>query len=361
MNRKNTMSVRSYIGWNIYWGVVSIFCFRRTLFKCIFECSYTQSKAILWGLFLILMFIGIRTTLKDRRNNFTILLNVSLPLTIFGIVSYRNFVPLLSTIAIYIGFILAATFTVMVLKHKRPLAKNNFIRRLQQKSLKKMKLKHSFHGSRAIIGLALLVAFFPIAINAFFGNSVLSSNVSPSKGIQTETWTVANNIDTVSNLIDENWTSLSEKQKLNTLQTIANIECRYLGLPHELNVAVAALDKNTLAAYNDDLHTIYINADTLESEEASEILDSLCHEAYHAYQYNLCEAYSSVDDKYKDLLAFYHVPFYIDEFSNYTDGNTDYFDYYFQHCEMNARDYAKQAVDEYYERIFELTEEAKTE
>lgn len=42
---------------------------------------------------------------------------------------------------------------------------------------------------------------------------------------------------------------------------------------------------------------------------------------------------------------------YREEFCNYSDGNYDFCSYYYRDCEMDARDYAEDAVDDYYRRI----------
>ena len=42
---------------------------------------------------------------------------------------------------------------------------------------------------------------------------------------------------------------------------------------------------------------------------------------------------------------------YREEFGNYLDGDYDFCAYYYQNCEIDARDYAEDAVDDYYQRI----------
>ena len=73
--------------------------------------------------------------------------------------------------------------------------------------------------------------------------------------------------------------------------------------------------------------------------------------SYHAYQHRLIDAYNSVDVEYRDLLTFYFVPIYEEDFQNYGDGKDDDLAYYFQMCEMKARDYAEESVIDYYNKI----------
>ena len=58
-------------------------------------------------------------------------------------------------------------------------------------------------------------------------------------------------MDTILLLQEDEWEKLSAQERLDVLQTVANIEQRYLGLPNELNVGVANLDADILGYYTD--------------------------------------------------------------------------------------------------------------
>ena len=81
------------------------------------------------------------------------------------------------------------------------------------------------------------------------------------------------------------------------------------------------------------------------------MLQTLCHEAYHSYQYCLVEAYRAVDDEEKGLKIFSKAEKYDAEFENYKDAGEDFFEYAAQECERDAREYSEEAVYEYYNRI----------
>lgn len=49
---------------------------------------------------------------------------------------------------------------------------------------------------------------------------------------------------------------------------------------------------------------------------------------------------------------------YSDEFENYEDGIENFGGYYIQYCEMNARQYAEIAVEEYYSLIEKCTSQS---
>lgn len=197
----------------------------------------------------------------------------------------------------------------------------------------------------------MTVMILVLGVSSLLGILCFSPSAEPAKRSNSEVVTIANNIEVVSQLEEEKWSTLSTAEKLDTLQTVANIEVYYLGLPHELNVIAEPLSENTLACYNDRTHVITINIDHLESDSAHDILDSICHEARHSYQHRLCDVFDSVSDEQKELLVFYNVQMYKQEFSSYVDGKDDATGYYFQWCESDARSYAREAVIDYYSKI----------
>lgn len=132
--------------------------------------------------------------------------------------------------------------------------------------------------------------------NVLFGSSLLKSDVRPATKTNLSEQTIANNMDTILLLQEDEWEKLSAQERLDVLQTVANIEQRYLGLPNELNVGVANLDADILGYYTDKTHEIIVSADSLLYDSPWEVLDTICHEAYHSYQYRLVEALNGADE-----------------------------------------------------------------
>lgn len=60
------------------------------------------------------------------------------------------------------------------------------------------------------------------------------------------------------------------------------------------------------------------------------------------------------------LLMFDRASIYKEEFADYNSGFKDFCGYYSQTCEIDARKYAQQATDEYFERINEYLGEEST-
>lgn len=95
-----------------------------------------------------------------------------------------------------------------------------------------------------------------------------------------------------------------------------------------------------------------VDVNDLMTESSWEILDCVLHEAYHAYQHCLVDALKDVDENNLNLLDLRRAVTYAEEFDDYTDGEEDFYAYYVQSCERDARAYAEEAVDEYQEKIY---------
>ena len=86
----------------------------------------------------------------------------------------------------------------------------------------------------------------------------------------------------------------------------------------------------------------------MENDSVYDVLDSCCHEAYHSYQHRLVDAYNLSEDNLRELRIYNSAGQYAQEFRNYNNGARDFTSYFFQYCEMDAREYAESAVLDYY-------------
>lgn len=347
MGRKNTKEKIEYIFDHAFWVPISMIWYKATLFKCIPNCTLRISEIILWSLVILFAAFGIVLSFAKSRNDFSVLVNILLPYEVYTAVVFWQDRKVLTCISLGISLLIICCYLVLIFSPK-------IQNRAKRKKIILRRAKQGFLGSRNIIAICMMIFFVPMGINAVFGGTLAFKNTEAETPASTRECTIANNIDIVSNLCQEKWSTLSLNERANTLQTVANIEASYLGLPHELNIKVKEVGESTLAQYDDRTHTITLSNYFLESLDASEALDSVCHEAYHAYQHRLCDAYDSMDAKYRSLIAFNDVQSYQEEFQNYTSGTSgedDALDYYFQLCEIRAREYAEDGVDEYYYKI----------
>lgn len=213
--------------------------------------------------------------------------------------------------------------------------------------------------SQKMIGIGLAFIMAVSGINILFGSTIMKSKTTPLIQTNTDGQSLSDNIETVSLLREDTWKLLTVQERLDVLQIVADVEQRYLGLPNELNVGAANLSKNTLGYYSDKTHEIVISLDSLLLESPQNVLDTVCHEAYHCYQHRMVEVLNNIDEHNKNLKMLRKANSYALEFKNYNNGEEDFCSYYYQECESDARDYAEDAVCDYYRRIDEYLTEFK--
>lgn len=117
-------------------------------------------------------------------------------------------------------------------------------------------------------------------------------------------------------------------------------------------MGLAEKPKGTLGEYSENNYKVAIDLEQLETYDSMKCVEVICHEAYHAYQFELVDLYYAADDNKKNLYIFRDIIKYENEFKNYIDGHEDFYAYYAQRCEENSRNYSEDAVCDYYKKIF---------
>lgn len=344
MKDNNTLSKREYASEHVFWSAIAMIWYRAFLFRCIEGMSYSFSRIVLWGIFLAAVLLGVLITWRHRRNNLNLFVNIAVPFEIYTLIAYANILPILMWIIVFTAVLLSGLYTFMLMAHQ---IKNQ----AHKRAIIRKRIIRSSLGSRTIIACCFSLLILYLGANTVFGGFISSPSVAAESKNTQDGITIANNIEVISQLDESIWSSLPPPERLNTLQTVANIEAYYLGLPHELTVVTDDLSGSTLACYEDRTHVITIDVDHFNSDSASAAVSSICHEARHALQHRLCDLYDDVDVEYKSLLIFSDVQHYKQEFSDYVNGEDDILDYYLQRCEVDARAYARDAVADYYEKI----------
>jgi len=162
------------------------------------------------------------------------------------------------------------------------------------------------------------------------------------------------NLDSLFAVVNpSDWNLLSDEEKIECFQTICNIERTYQNLPYDLKVVATYLDEYTRGQYDPQTHTIEINELLLHQKTGIEGMETVCHEARHAYQHALVSLLGYVPAHLQELEALEEAAVFSSEFENYATEGTAY---YTQNCEEDAREYAKSAVNEYLYRILEYGE-----
>lgn len=166
---------------------------------------------------------------------------------------------------------------------------------------------------------------------------------------ETAIWHSGNDI--LQGLNSSQWDKLTLQDKLDLMQTVINIEIKHLGLDQGLPVKATGLGRNINAAYDKKLHTVYINEKRLEYATAKEMLASVTHEAYHAYQAKIVETYYLANEEQRKLYHYRKLEQYKKEMNNYINGREDYEKYYDQFIERDARYYGAERAVYYQQKL----------
>ena len=346
MKKENTLSKFGFIIENFIWILISMIWYKNVLFRCIGSHTFLESKLILWGILLTSCIIGSFLEMKNIRNRVSVFFNLVLGYGIYTVLTYiqiRQTLIISSLSVVTVSSIICA-FLIMCRKIKN--------RKRFRKILCRRTLHVAFVTQRLLgIGLTLIMAL--LGVNILFGSTIMKSTVNTATQTNLSEQSLANNIEIIALLQDDTWRSLSVQERLNVLQTVANVEQRYLGLSNELNVGATNLREDVMGYYSDNTHEIVVDIDSLLNDSSWEVLDTVCHEAYHSYQHRMVDAFNYADENSKSLKIFRKASYYANEFNNYISGEADFCKYYYQDCESDARDYAEDAVYNYYRRINE--------
>ena len=326
MKQHNTLTLKQFIirSVGVYFITLVIFCL--FIFKVIPGCSLLQSKLVLF-LLTILSFGLIYFEKEDRRNYLSIALNVLIP---FGIYTTIAYMPLLT---LPLGLVWGILITLNVIYIGLYLFK---VKRRNYNSL--------LEKSQLVIGLASLLSLVIVLSFTLFGSSIIQSSTK-----------ITNNTDVYMRKYDEkslknlhNWSKLTRKEKLNTLQTICNNERDYLGISARIKVGTGSGLSHSYAQYNNKSKEITFDISQLDHASSTTLLEALLHSTYHAYEYALVESYDTMSSDYSKLFDYRIIATYKKEFSTKVTNKAKYYN---QINESNARSYATDALQDYQNKL----------
>lgn len=171
---------------------------------------------------------------------------------------------------------------------------------------------------------------------------------------QEKDWSIENNIDTLYNIQPEIWETLTEEQKTNTIDNLKNIELYYLGVSTPTKLIVRDIGNNIAGQHYPSSNIIEIDKNHLINDSVYDVVNTICHECRHAFQYACVNAYQNTYDEYKNLVIFNDAKQFKDNYANYYEFsgfNETYDEYASQTIEADASEYAEQATNDYYSNL----------
>lgn len=352
MKDKSCLQIKEFLLQCILHCLVIMIWYKKLIFRCLGNLTYTESRIVLWTMLLVSILMGAFVVFKYKKTGWTAEVSLLIPYGIYTVWGYWKTIESGIKVILGVSIILSIAYSLLVLHRK-----------IHNRKKMNLVLRNRFYkcvtGTFSILAVGMSIIMISIAVQGVCDLSILKTAIKGSHREELEQYTISNNINTVLKLQEYEWTRLATQEKIDVLQVIANIEANYLGLPNKLNVQVSDLEEDTLGCYVDETYTIYIDVEHIENDSSYAILESCCHEAYHSYQHRLVDAYKDADESLQALRLYKNVRFYEKEFADYSDGSEDILTYYFQQCEIDAREYAESAVEDYYLRISEYIETEK--
>lgn len=334
MRSRNIMEKPEYLMENLYWFLLAMFWYHSVLFCPLPGMPRVQSQWILWGAGLGLVGVGTALTWKRRRNYLSILVNVLLPFELYSLMTLRQtwgawMLPVCAGAAV-----LAAVWFFWVLRVN-----------LREQKPAAPAVRHGFMGGRTVFVCVLALCWIPLLLPGARTEEAVSTPASAAA--ETRMQALASRQEAVARLEETAWQTLSRQEKLEVLQAVADLEAGYLGLPHTLTVCGAELGQTVAGCYRDSDHEIHVNLSLLDHGTSLRLVQTVCHETYHAYQRRLCDAWRTAAPEYQNMLCFAGASQFAENFANYIDGEENFEAYEQQTCEETAREYALSAVRDY--------------
>lgn len=321
-------------------GITAMFMYRVILLRCVGSLDYFESIDAFCTLMGVFALFGFAVSCGKHRNAISVFINTVTPLELFTVASYYRTVPVLIWSFVALAVVLSLAYVIPTFAKK---IKNE----AQRKKIIALRIKRSFMFTRLVTAFCLFVPVLVLACGIVFRFKLVSPATEPVENPVKMRDEIENNSEVIKYTEEKAWKKLSTKEKLNVLQSVADIEAAHLGVPYGLKVITSVLSAGTVASYDDKNHKIAIDADHLEHSAVSDVVNSVCHEARHAYQYCVCEMYINLTDEQKELLIFHDVEALVYNFSDYKSGTVDYDEYSSQQCEVDAREYAESRIEFY--------------
>lgn len=370
MMDKSSISPLGCIIEHLYWMFIIFINYKNLTFIPLNDYSVATSKRILIACMVIASIIG--TALRWRKCMTTrgVLADIMIGVGAYTIMAYKVYyagwirVLFIIFLAFFIGYA-----GLVYSRKSRGKSILNIRNGNRKRFIIKSRTIRMMNVAGLVLGLTMFVLTIPITYNRIFHGGFVVADVKQSSisGFDTNytenEWGLTYNIDSISKIRSaESWEPLTTSQKLSVLQDVCNCESNYWGMDFKVSIVMDDLSEHTLGSYCDAERRIVIDKQHLENDAPEEILDTVLHEMYHAWESSLVRLYLDSSESQRKMRVFQHCDEYIREMANYQDGGDDFesfMAYYCQYLENDSRLYAAEAVKEYYDEIDLILEEQK--
>lgn len=316
---------------------LTTFAYTAALFRPINNIGVIYSFIILAVLIICAIQIGRLKCLKKINHHFTNSIRIILP---FGIYTYiasfsqlKAYILATSIISAVLTFLIAFVCVVGI----------------NDKALYTIDLI-SFCIKEVLLIMALTAVFSAIIMlymcfHGFEYNNTLNVDLSSTNNYNAYTDSSKVKASVLSFRTDK-WKALNTEERLQASKDIADMESISLGLAYRINVVIGENKNIADSSYNDRSCVIIISPDIINSDEPLEVLDAVCHEVRHSWQHRVADLYQT--GKIQSGSLYNKAEKFDYEFHHYINSTVDFEKYYDQTVEKDAREYAKNRVNDYY-------------
>lgn len=352
MRNINKLSPKIYLFLSVFSAFIAMTIYRATIFRCISFNTFDESKSKLWLIWGVCFVVTYLLTFRRRRNYFSLFTNTVLPFGIYSAIAYDDlhYVVLLA-VAFSILILCGLLGLAMIITSNFPDDFDKFLKML------KIRMLHFLNGAKSITAVCLSVLLVYVSGLYTFDSASLIPAVKPAVAVEeNKAEAVEKNMPVISKIDESIWKNLSPEDRLDVMQTLANVEKVQLGISHEVNVRADSLGLGTYGTYDFKKHEVTINMQILMDDDSTDAVSTLCHELRHAYQHDSADAFLSLDKEYQQLEIFDDMRAFYENFEDYQSASRDGFkEYENQTVEADSREYSEKqaafyfwAVDKYF-------------
>lgn len=351
MRNINKLSPKVYLFLSVFSAFIAMTIYRATIFRCLFFSTYNESKAVLWVIWGVCLVVTYLLTFRRRRNYFSLFTNTVLPLGIYSAITYKDsHMIIVGVIGLAILILCGLLALAMIIASNHPDDFDKFLKML------KIKVLHFLNGAKSIASVCLSVLVIYISGLYAFDSPSLIPAVKPVAAVEeNKAEAIEKNMPVISKIDESIWKNLSPEDRIDVMQTLANVEKVQLGISHEVNVRADSLGLGTYGVYDHSKHEVTINMQILMDDDSTDAVSTLCHELRHAFQHDSADAFLSLGKEYQQLEIFDDMRAFYENFEDYQSASRDGFDEYeSQTVEADSREYSEEqaafyfwAVDKY--------------
>lgn len=201
---------------HIVWALIS-FIWYKSIFRCIGALSLAQSKLILVGICIFMFMFFCMFDIKRARNSLSVFMNVICAYGVYTVIAYYPFANNLIRIANMTSLTLSILCVTILLTRK-------ISNRRRVKRILGGRIFKSVRYSQLIFSLGFILIIGVILINKISGKGIIHAKPAYLAQTNADDQTLSKNIETIALLEQNKWEVLTDQEKVDVLQAVANVE-----------------------------------------------------------------------------------------------------------------------------------------